>query len=81
MEALQKDVIQVLQQHIPGNSTGTSNGAGNGHSSSAASGNLVSCNMRTEGDVCLFEMSVEVDVDVDGGSSSRNVTMNRGIRR
>lgn len=79
MEALQKDVIQVLQRHIPGNSTRSSNDAGNGHSSSAASGNLVSCNMRTEGDVCLFEMSVEVDVD--GGSSSRNITMNRGIRR
>ncbi len=55
MEALQKDVLEVLQRHIHVVKSGSGSAPG------GVTGNMVSCNMRSEGDVCLFEMSVEID--------------------
>lgn len=64
MDALQQDVLAVVRKHI-----GISNA--NAKNSSAqigmdGNGNF-ECSVRDEGDVCLFEMSVEID-----GNTHRN---------
>ena len=69
MEALQQDVLQVLQRHIE---------AVKGKNKNAnVNGSMVSCNMRSEGDVCLLEMSVEID----GIQTYQNTGSNSGGRR
>jgi len=46
MDALQKDVLDVVRRHIAG---------------VAETGSAVQCVVKNEGDVKLFEMSVEID--------------------
>ena len=78
MEALQTDVMQVLQRHIQavksnrgGDNNNNMSGSGSG-SGSGVNGSMVSCNMRSEGDVTLFEMSVEIDGIQNYGNTSIN---------
>ena len=52
MDLLQKDVLEVVKRHIDG----------------VASNSPVNCQVKNEGEVNLFEMSVEIDSAV-----SRNV--------
>ena len=83
MEALQTDVMQVLQRHIQAvksNRGGDmSSGSGSG-SGSGVNGSMVSCNMRSEGDVTLFEMSVEIDgIQNYGNTSINNARTNTGV--
>ena len=84
MEALQTDVMQVLQRHIQavksnrgGDNNKNMSGSGSG---SGVNGSMVSCNMRSEGDVTLFEMSVEIDgIQNYGNTSINNARTNTGV--
>ena len=81
MEALQTDVMQVLQRHIQAvkSNRGGDMGSGSG-SGSGVNGSMVSCNMRSEGDVTLFEMSVEIDgIQNYGNTSINNARTNTGV--
>lgn len=82
MEALQTDVMQVLQRHIQAvkSNRGGDNNKNMSGSGSGVNGSMVSCNMRSEGDVTLFEMSVEIDgIQNYGNTSINNARTNTGV--
>eukprot|EP00956_Cyclotella_meneghiniana_P000754 scaffold816_cov43-Cyclotella_meneghiniana.AAC.4 len=57
MEALQKDVMDVVQKHIR-----------------AAQARTASFNVKNEGDINLFEMSVELNGSKGGANNDDNIT-------